>query len=231
MLFYYFCSSRLIRNLLISLLTIFILFFLLITYIAKPLQELNVEMGRVLSSDKELIFDLHIHAINSNFWTVHVADADISVFAFSQVVPSSSSSIIANNNTSLVDARGVDPAEYLGGFYHFDEPLSFSSGGMDPVTAISQIRIKSPGADKSGNERWSRMIRYPYGLVVRGVLKYKPLMVSPYPQSVAICDVVRVNPTTGKVSEDPDQGFCLNEDNNDNHTIATTLFSSSFQTL
>lgn len=43
---------------------------------------------------------------------------------------------------------------------------------------------------------------------MRGVLKYKPL---PFlsPQSVAICDVVRVDPTTGKVSEDPDQGFCL----------------------
>jgi hypothetical protein len=56
----------------------------------------------------------------------------------------------------------------------------------------------------------SRIIRYPYGLVVRGVLKYRPLpFASPYPQSVAICDVVRVDPTTGKVSEDPDQGYCL----------------------
>lgn len=56
----------------------------------------------------------------------------------------------------------------------------------------------------------SRIIRYPYGLVVRGVLKYKPLSVlSPYPQSIAICDVVRVDPNTGKVSEDPDQTFCL----------------------
>jgi hypothetical protein len=50
----------------------------------------------------------------------------------------------------------VDPAEYLGGLYRFDEPLSFPSSfySHDKVTAISQIRIKSPGADKSGNERW-----------------------------------------------------------------------------
>lgn len=63
------------------------------------------------------------------------------------------------------------------------------------------------------------MIRYPYGLVVRGVLKYKPL---PFltPQSVAICDVVRVDPTTGKVSEDPDQGFCLTYGSN--HTAVIT---------
>ncbi|CEP13518.1 hypothetical protein [Parasitella parasitica] len=172
-----------------------------------------VEISRVLSSDKELIFDLHINAINSNIWTVHVAEADISVFAFSQVVPMNSLPPIA---------RGVDPAEYLGGFYHFDEPLSFPSTFLSnkPVAAISQIRIKSPGADKSGNERWSRIIRYPYGLVVRGVLKYRPLaLLSPYPQSVAICDVVRVNPTTDKVSEDPDQGFCLSY--RDNHTVTT----------
>lgn len=211
-----------------------VVLFLCITYLAKPLEEVNVEISRVLSSDKELIFDLHINAINLNIWTVHVAEADISVFAFSQVVPMNSLPPIA---------RGVDPAEYLGGFYHFDEPLSFPSSliSKNPVTAISQIRIKSPGADKSGNERWyllldmrfilminglymtyrSRIIRYPYGLVVRGVFKYRPLaFLSPYPQSIAICDVVRVDPTTDKVSEDPDQGFCLSY--GDNHTVITT---------
>ncbi|KAI8047754.1 hypothetical protein BDF21DRAFT_393140 [Thamnidium elegans] len=207
----YSTCSRLIRNMLIGLISIIILLFFCITYLAKPLKDLTVEMGRVLSSDKELIFDLHIHALNSNFWTVRVADADISVFAFSQVVPMMYQEHV----------RGVDPAEYLGGFYHFDEPLSFSSSAYsnEPVTAISLIRIKSPGADKSGNERWSRMIRYPYGLVVRGVLKYKPL---PFlnAQSVAICDVVRVDPTTGKVSEDPDQGFCLTYGSN--HTAVIT---------
>ncbi|KAI8387491.1 hypothetical protein BD560DRAFT_486338 [Blakeslea trispora] len=191
--------SRLLRHLAIILITMLITLFLFMTYIAKPLQNLNVDISRVLSSDKELIFDLHINAVNLNFWTVRIADADMSVFAFSQVVP-------------MVSKRGIDPAEYLGGFYHFDEPLSFSSSfySQEPVTAISQIRIKSPGADRSGNERWSRMIRYPYGLVVRGVLKYRPLgFLSPYPQSIAICDVVRVDPTIGKISKDPDQGFCL----------------------
>lgn len=51
---------------------------------------------------------------------------------------------------------GVDPAEYLGSFYHFDEPLSFPSSllSQTPVEASSQIRIKSPGVDNSGNEKW-----------------------------------------------------------------------------
>lgn len=44
-------------------------------------------MGRVLASDKELIFDLHVNAYNPNGWTVNINDADISVFAFSHIVP------------------------------------------------------------------------------------------------------------------------------------------------
>lgn len=50
----------------------------------------------------------------------------------------------------------MDPAEYLGSFYRFDEPLAFPPAMLsrEQVEASSQIRIKSPGADKSGNERW-----------------------------------------------------------------------------
>ncbi|KAI8146346.1 hypothetical protein BJV82DRAFT_643471 [Fennellomyces sp. T-0311] len=170
--------------------TAFICIFLLTLYRATPLTDMSVELGRVLASDKELIFDLHVKANNWNWWTVHIADADIGVFAF---IP-----------------------EYLGSFYHFDEPLSFPSTFIinRPAKAISQIRIKNPGGDKAGSERWSRMIRYPYGLVTRGVLKYNPISFAAiYPQSAAICDVARVDPTTGTVSgEEPDQGYCLKDD-------------------
>ncbi|KAF7728662.1 hypothetical protein EC973_005699 [Apophysomyces ossiformis] len=124
--------------------------FLVAAYHTKPLTEIKLQMGRVLASDKELIFDLHVNAYNWNWWTVHVADADISVFAFSQVVP-------LNDLDSFTPVmRGVDPAEYLGSFYHFDESLSYPSSHLTklPTDAISQIRIKSPGADASGNERW-----------------------------------------------------------------------------
>lgn len=54
------------------------------------------------------------------------------------------------------------------------------------------------------------MIRYPYGLVVRGVLKYRPIpfILGIYPQSIAICNVTRVDPNTGSVSTDPDKTIC-----------------------
>ena len=60
----------------------------------------------------------------------------------------------------------------------------------------------------------SRMIRYPYGLVVRGVLKYQPVpfAIGVYPQSVAVCNVTHVDPTTGIISTDPDRTICANED-------------------
>ncbi|KAI9319168.1 hypothetical protein BX666DRAFT_1854665, partial [Dichotomocladium elegans] len=192
--------SRVFRNVLIIAFFAVLVIVGLVLYRAKPLTDVSVEMGRVLASDKELIFDLRVKANNRNWWTVHVTDADISMFAFSQVVP------------LHTDDAGVDPAEYLGSFYRFDEPLTFPPAmfSREPVEASSQIRIKSPGADKSGNQRWSRIIRYPYGLVARGVFKYRLLPIGDaYSQSVAICDVARVEPISGVVSEDPDQSYCL----------------------
>ncbi|OBZ84221.1 hypothetical protein A0J61_07727 [Choanephora cucurbitarum] len=187
---------------------LFLLFLLVLFYQAQPLAELSVDIGRVLATDKELIFDLRVQASNSNFWTVHIADADISVFAFSQIVP--------NQITNQTVIQGVDPAEYLGNVRRFDEPLSIKpkKSDINKEEAITQIRIKSPGADTSGNERWSRMIRYPYGLVVRGVLKYQPVpfAIGVYPQSVAVCNVTHVDPTTGIISTDPDRTICANED-------------------
>ncbi|KAG0168303.1 hypothetical protein DFQ30_004950 [Apophysomyces sp. BC1015] len=183
---------RFFRNAVLSVLLFGAFLFFLAAYHTKPLTEIKVQMGRVLASDKELIFDLHVNAYNWNWWAVHVADADISVFAFSQVVP-------LNDIDSVSPiARGVDPAEYLGSFYHFDEALSYPSSHLTKhsTNAISQIRVKSPGADASGNERWSRIIRYPYGLVARGVLKYYPFPFA-------------TDPTTGNVSEVPDESYCL----------------------
>ncbi|KAI9484726.1 hypothetical protein BDB00DRAFT_853817 [Zychaea mexicana] len=208
--------GRVCFNITLGLFAALICIFLLTLYRATPLTDMSVELGRVLASDKELIFDLHVHANNWNWWTVHIADADIGVFAFSQIVPLSAP--LSSNITTAADPV----PEYLGNFYHFDEPLSFPSTFIidKPAKAISQIRIKNPGGDRTGSERWSRMIRYPYGLVTRGVLKYDPIsFVAIYPQSAVICNVVRVDPTTGTVSEDPDQGYCLKESKHQIHRL------------
>ncbi|KAI9306759.1 hypothetical protein BJ944DRAFT_159312 [Cunninghamella echinulata] len=190
----------------------FILIFgLLVSGGAKPLQDITISMGRVLASDKELIFDLHVNAYNPNGWTVNINDADISVFAFSHIVPTLTyDSTTTTNQLNITKILGADPAEYLGSFSHFDEPLALYSSllSSQPSTAISQIRIKSPGDDQGGNERWSRIIRYKYGLLARGVLTYYPLnFPGVHSQTVAICHVAEVDPTTGSVSN-ADQSYC-----------------------
>ncbi|KAI9474125.1 MAG: hypothetical protein EXX96DRAFT_652831 [Benjaminiella poitrasii] len=221
------CKNTLLRNLVLIFITCLVLLIFIVAYRARPLEDISIGVGRVLSTDKELIFDLKVQAENWNAWTIHVVDADISVFAFSQIVPSNNIIISANDTlkVNLNHIRGVDPAEYLGGLTHFDEPLSIQSNLFNdgPIEAITQVRIKSPGADTSGNERWSRMIRYPYGLVVRGVLKYKPVpfLLGTYPQSAAICNVTQVDPTTGIITNDPNKTICASEDD-------ANIFSHTF---
>jgi hypothetical protein len=60
---------------------------LLASWTASPLGNVKIKMGRVLATDKELIFDLHIHAVNYNWWTLHMSSADLGVFASSKLVP------------------------------------------------------------------------------------------------------------------------------------------------
>lgn len=138
-------SNSLVLNLCAGL-VLFILATLFISvYRATPLTNLSINMGRVLASDKELIFDLHAYASNWNWWTVRIPEADISVFAFTQPLS------LDDNGTTI-----HDPAEFLGSVNRFDEPLAFYPSLLidGPSSAITQIRIKSPGADKSGNENW-----------------------------------------------------------------------------
>lgn len=85
--FFGYPRSRVCLNLTFGIIFLIFCGICVLAYRAKPLTDIKVSMGRVLASDKELIFDLHVKANNWNWWTVHVADADISLFAFSQVVP------------------------------------------------------------------------------------------------------------------------------------------------
>ena len=57
---------------------------------SKPLYEVRVKsIQNVLASEQELIFDLHVHAINPNLVAIQVTDLGIDVFAKSKYVSSS----------------------------------------------------------------------------------------------------------------------------------------------
>ncbi|CAM0137304.1 unnamed protein product [Umbelopsis sp. WA50703] len=202
--------------------TMFVMAALLITA-ASPLSDIQVTtIGNVLSSQKELIFDLHVQASNRNWWTVKMVHADISIFASSHFVPLHVQASNQTNATQVVKTsslgQAADPAEFLGSIYQFDEPLQFQPAGLfEPqvTTSVSQVQIKQPGNtddDNSGNERWSRLIRYPYELTVRGVLKYRiiPYFTITQVHTSRVCNVASVNPSTGKVSDAPssDKAIC-----------------------
>ena len=147
-------SQHILRNCFLTTFLVLTTLLFIILYKAQPLIELQVDVDRILATDKELIFDLKVQAQNWNWWTIHVEDADISIFAFSQIVPT-----VMDHANSPPITQGVDPAEYLGHLVHFDEPLSIPSSRFNhpPLQAITQVRIRSPGTagtDTSGNERW-----------------------------------------------------------------------------
>ncbi|CDH55842.1 hypothetical protein RO3G_00189 [Lichtheimia corymbifera JMRC:FSU:9682] len=183
---------------------------ILIISMASPLAAVQVmELSNVLGSTKELFFDLHVRARNTNLWSIQISHASFSVFASSHYVPISQAAI---NNTSSNQALTAAPVEFLGTIYRFDEPLVFASSQLTSptvTTATSQIQIKDPGktkGDSSGNERWSLLIRYPYELTVRGVLKYHVIPFLPFTQmhSARVCQVSRIDPATGDIHSNPE---------------------------
>ncbi|KAK4511456.1 uncharacterized protein ATC70_012671 [Mucor velutinosus] len=204
---------------------------LLVAIYASPLTDVEVVgISNVLGTQKELIFNLQVRARNSNWWTIRMTNTAFSVFASSHYVPTTLMSL--DNNThhndtvsasysdSNITSFGADPAEFLGTIYHLEDPLIYQSGSLfNPVlsTATSQIQIRNPGStkdDNSGNERWSLLIRYPYELTVRGVLKYQILPYLPtltQLHSVRVCKISRIDPATGKISDDvtiPKKSIC-----------------------
>ncbi|KAI8094440.1 hypothetical protein BDF21DRAFT_436287 [Thamnidium elegans] len=186
-----------------------------------PLAEVEVVgISNVLGTQKELIFNLQVRARNSNWWTIRMTNTAFSVFASSHYVPTALLMSINNTSNSTMNIMGADPAEFLGTIYHLDDPLIYQSGKIfEPVTstATSLIQIKNPGStkdDNSGNERWSLLIRYPYELTVRGVLKYQILPYLPtltQLHSVRVCKMSRIDPGTGKISDGitrPEKSIC-----------------------
>ena len=71
------------------------------------------------------------------------------------------------------------------------------------------------------------MIRYPYELTIRGVLKYRMIPMIPWAQmhSARICQVSRVDPTTGEISNIPESEKSICDD--PSSPIETTVISST----
>ncbi|ORX90878.1 hypothetical protein K493DRAFT_229431 [Basidiobolus meristosporus CBS 931.73] len=104
----------------------------------------------------------------------------------------------------MLGAVGNHPAEYLGNLDHLDEPIIFSrrnslGGTVDNVAA--QIRLRNPGgiADEAEN-KWYQILRHPYELTIRGVLKYKLFFKS---HAIRVCAIQGIDPTGEGVKYEP----------------------------
>ncbi|KAI8341603.1 hypothetical protein EDC96DRAFT_522584 [Choanephora cucurbitarum] len=185
---------------------------LVIMAVASPLQSVEIiSFGNVLGTQKQLMFDLHVRARNTNSWSVQVSHAVISMFAASHYVPTRVQNATYKESTFK--------HEYLGSIEKLDNPLIFEASSLLYFTSktsvsTSQIQIKNPGQTKddlSGNERWSLLIRYPYELTLRGVLRYQLFpFLNTKTYFARVCKVVQVDPATGIVNEAPapEQSIC-----------------------
>ncbi|KAI8090203.1 uncharacterized protein B0P05DRAFT_529778 [Gilbertella persicaria] len=196
-------------------LSCFVLCFIMIL-LASPLHSVEIfSVGNVLGTQKQLMIDLYVRARNSNSWNIQVSHAAISLFAASHYVPT----IAQGTGNTTAHEKTNNKQEYLGTLNKLDDPLIFEASPLfyfnsKLSTPASHIQIKNPGEakdDVSGNERWSLLIRYPYELTLRGVLRYQ---LFPFfhtkTYSARVCKVVHVNPATGAVGEAPlpEQSIC-----------------------
>ena len=93
----------------------------------------------------------------------------------------------------------------LGRILHFDQGLSFEGSPLKRHThsSVGELRLEKPGnkTETGGSERWERVLKYEFELIVMGVLKYE-LPISARLESAAVRSSIFVYPDEGDA--DPD---------------------------
>ena len=112
--------------------------------------------------------------------------------------------------------KGTDPPDdddlekdaqtmLLGRILHFDQGLSFEGSPLKRHThsSVGELRLEKPGnkTETGGSERWERVLKYEFELIVMGVLKYQ-LPISSRVESAAVRSSIMVYPDDGEA--DPD---------------------------
>ena len=174
-----------------------------LVFCSKPLLDVHIhDIRNVLAADRELVFDLNVHAVNPNLVAIQVSSVDLLVNARSKYVGTgkfwrehgSSGAYPARigaspnrvNATDKVD-DGTDPIDdpktedphnmLLGQIREFDAPLLFEASPLLHLesTSVSGVRITRPGnqTEAGGSDRWETVIQHPFELIVVGVVKYR----------------------------------------------------------
>lgn len=115
------------------------------------------------------------------------------------------------------DPKGDPQTMLLGEIFDFDSPLVFEPSPLrrHPTSSIGQVRLAKPGnkTEECGSARWERVIKHPFELHVRGVIKYQ-LPINSKNRSASIDSRIKVLPKDDAIDDPtPDRGV------NSSHTF------------
>lgn len=139
--------------------------------------------------------------------TIQINDLDVNIFAKSKHVGTkqrrgglASSGGVDEGNDPIADPEGDSQIMLLGRIFEFDSPLIFEASPLrhHSQSSVGELRLSNPGneTEEGGTERWEKVIKHPFELIVRGVLKYQ-LPLSSRIRTASIRASVIVHPDEG----------------------------------
>lgn len=96
--------------------------------------------------------------------------------------------------------EGDSQTMLLGRIFHFDQSLAFEGSPIKrhPHFSVGELRLAHPGnkTESGGSQRWEEVLKHPFELIIRGVLRYQ-LPISSRVLSAAVGASVLVHPEDG----------------------------------
>jgi len=193
---------------------------------SKPLYDVQVhQIQNVIASEQEIMLDLLVEAFNPNIVAIVVDEMDVNVFARSRYLKDDVTDLafttttlhtrrLQVSNSGNTHDHGTDPMPIdptpdpqtmlLGRVFDFDSALSFDGSPLRRLAhnSTGEFRLPWPGnkTEIGGHERWERVIKHEFELIVRGILKYQ-LPMSSKTMTVGISANVTVKGSSGEVGK------------------------------
>ncbi|CAN3371665.1 hypothetical protein DIURU_001830 [Diutina rugosa] len=161
----------------------------------KQLEDVQISsIDQAVVASDELVFNVAVSAVNPGWFTIDIADVDLSVFAKSGYLDDPDSPHHYAVETVV-----------LGSVYQFSSPISFTGGvfNSERQTQVAEVKLVGPGRNVTGLDsdskdnwnKWNRIIKHPFDLILRGNLQYK-LPMSSQPRFVSVNKVAYIDPNS-----------------------------------
>lgn len=187
----------------------------------QALSDLQIlSLNNIYTSENFLVFDMKVKARNPNLIAITIESSDLAVIAetrFSEPdtkYPKGFRSVRQIRRGIKTRENDIDVSSVvkdqettldlkLGRVFTLDSPLTFEGSPFRsiPATSVCQISILDPGIDTISTkcERWKRILKHEFNLIVRGRLNYN----LPFNQEMKSINVefqVSVTPKAGEIS-------------------------------